>query len=52
MFAVASLAQTYGNVMTVQFGRDPWLVLSSPEAVHEAFITKGADFAGRPMVPS
>ena len=49
---LVTLAQTHGDVMTVQFGRAPWVVLSSPEAVHEAFVTKGGDFAGRPMVPS
>ena len=49
---LAQLAETYGDVMTVQMGREPWLVLSSPEAVHEAFVTKGSDFAGRPMVAS
>uniref|UniRef100_A0A7S3WBY6 Cytochrome P450 n=1 Tax=Emiliania huxleyi TaxID=2903 RepID=A0A7S3WBY6_EMIHU len=49
---LAALSQTYGDVMTVNFGREPWLVLSSPEAVHEAFVTKGGDFAGRPQVAS
>lgn len=42
----------YGDVMTVWMGREPWLVLQSPEAVHEAFVEKGSDFSGRPMVTS
>ena len=33
-------------------GRAPWVVLSSPSAVHEAFVLKGDAFSGRPMVPS
>ena len=33
-------------------GGEPWVVLSSPAAVHEAFVVKGSDFSGRPMVPS
>jgi len=49
---MAQLALIYGDVMEVQMGREPWVVLSSPRAVHEAFVTKGKDFSGRPMVPS
>ena len=49
---LAALADDFGDVMTVQFGREPWVVLSSPEAVHEAFVSKGHDFAGRPSVES
>jgi len=49
---MAQLARIYGDVMQVRMGRDPWIVLSSPRAVHEAFVTKGGDFGGRPMVPS
>ena len=46
------LAGRYGDVMTVNFGQSPWLVLSSPEAVYEAFVTNGGEFAGRPSVAS
>ncbi|KAJ1638239.1 cytochrome P450 [Pavlovales sp. CCMP2436] len=46
------LALTYGDVMELQMGAQTWTVLSSPKAVHEAFIERGSDFAGRPMVPS
>ena len=49
---LAALAATHGNVMNVNFGSKPWTVLSSPEAVHEAFVVKGSTFAGRPMVQS
>ena len=48
----AALAKIHGDVMTIGMGSEPWLVLSSPEAVHEAFVSKGSDFAGRPMVTS
>lgn len=46
------LADRFGDVMTLEMGREPWVILSSPEAVHEAFIEKGTEFSGRPMVPS
>ncbi|VEU35602.1 unnamed protein product [Pseudo-nitzschia multistriata] len=46
------LADRFGDVMTLQMGREPWVILSSPSAVHEAFVVKGGDFSGRPMVPS
>jgi hypothetical protein len=46
------LADRFGDVMTLEMGREPWVILSSPEAVHEAFIVKGGEFSGRPMVPS
>ena len=49
---LSELAGTYGDVMTVNFGPTPWVILSSPEAVHEAFVTKGSEFAGRPSVAS
>ncbi len=49
---MAELAEEFGDVMTLSLGREPWVVLSSPEVVHEAFITKASDFSGRPMVPS
>ena len=38
--------------MELRMGRAPWVVLSSPSAVHEAFVLKGDAFSGRPMVPS
>ena len=46
------LADRFGDVMTLEMGREPWVILSSPEVVHEAFIVKGGEFSGRPMVPS
>jgi len=49
---LAQLAEVHGGVMSVQMGREPWVVLSQPELVHEAFVLKGSDFSGRPMVPS
>ena len=52
---MTSLAQKYGDVMALSMGSsepEPWVVLSSPEAVHEAFVKRGNDFSGRPMVAS
>lgn len=49
---MARLASVYGDVMELRMGREPWIILSSPQAVHEAFVTRGSDFGGRPMVPS
>lgn len=46
------LSRVYGDVMRVRMGREDWVVLSSPKAVHEAFVERGGDFSGRPMVPS
>merc|ERR1740130_2620270 len=46
------LSNLFGDVMTLNMGREPWIILSSPESVHEAFIVKGKEFSGRPMVPS
>ena len=49
---MSELAAQYGSVMTLSFGREPWVVLSSPQAVHEAFVERASDFSGRPMVAS
>jgi hypothetical protein len=49
---MVKLAEEYGDVMTLHFGTQPWVVLSSPHAVHEAFVTQADAFSGRPMVPS
>ena len=49
---MTELAAEYGDVMSLRMGEEGWVVLSSPEAVHEAFVARGSDFAGRPMVPS
>ena len=49
---MTELAHEYGDVMSLAMGDEAWVVLSSPEAVHEAFVTRGGDFSGRPMVPS
>ena len=49
---MSSLASEYGDVMSLHFGREPWVVLSSPRVVHEAFVRRSPDFSGRPMVPS
>jgi len=41
------LAQRFGSVMTVYLGSQRTVVLSSPEAVKEAMVTKGGLTAGR-----
>merc|ERR1740130_2000669 len=46
------LSNLFGDVMTLNMGREPWVIVSSPESVHEAFVLKGNDFSGRPMTPS
>lgn len=47
------LADEYGDVMSLQMGSgEPWVIISSPERVWEAFVKRGKDFSGRPMVPS
>jgi len=49
---MADLARdVYGDVMKLRMPEE-WIVLSSPSAVHEAFVVKGKEFSGRPMVPS
>ena len=49
---MTQLAREHGDVMSLRMGGEPWVVLSSPEMVHEAFVVRGDAFAGRPMVPS
>ena len=48
------LSDQYGDVMSLQMGTGklPWVVISSPEVVYEAFLKRGRDFSGRPTVPS
>ena len=38
---MAQLALVYGDVTSLCIGRDPWVVLSSPSVVHEAFVVHG-----------
>ena len=52
---MTTLAEQYGDVMALRMGGaepEPWVVLSSPAAVHDAFVARGGDFSGRPMVSS
>jgi hypothetical protein len=47
------LGKEYGDVMIAKMGSDSlWLVLSTIRVFHEAFVLRGRDFFGRPMVPS
>ena len=48
---MTTLAEQYGDVMALRMGGaepEPWVVLSSPAAVHDAFVARGGDFSGRP----
>ncbi len=40
----------YGGVFTYSLFGNQYLVVSSPEALHEALVTRGDDFAGRPFM--
>ncbi|XP_035687440.1 steroid 17-alpha-hydroxylase/17,20 lyase-like [Branchiostoma floridae] len=46
------LAKTYGDVFSLKLGMTDVVVLNSLDAVKEAFMKKGADFAGRPKMLS
>ncbi|KAL7885459.1 hypothetical protein AOLI_G00057540 [Acnodon oligacanthus] len=43
------LAERYGNVYSLYIGGTPAVVLTGLKAVKEAFVTKAADFSGRPQ---
>ncbi|KAM9471239.1 cytochrome P450 2F2-like [Clarias gariepinus] len=43
------LAERYGNVYSLYFGRNPVVVLNGLKAIKEALVTKSADFSGRPQ---
>ncbi|KAM9471238.1 LOW QUALITY PROTEIN: cytochrome P450 2D10-like [Clarias gariepinus] len=43
------LAERYGNVYSLYFGRSPVVVLNGLKAIKEALVTKSADFSGRPQ---
>ena len=44
----ASLAKYYGDVFSVSIGTQRLIILNSMESIHEALITKGSTFGGRP----
>ena len=46
------LATKYGDVLGLDIAGKQFLVLSSPEAIREAFVRKSAQFAGRPFMYS
>ncbi|XP_078619282.1 steroid 17-alpha-hydroxylase/17,20 lyase-like isoform X2 [Branchiostoma floridae x Branchiostoma japonicum] len=46
------LAKTYGDVFSLKMGMTDVVVLNSLDAVKEAFVKKGEDFAGRPKMLS
>ncbi|XP_004680659.1 PREDICTED: cytochrome P450 2C9-like isoform X2 [Condylura cristata] len=49
--SVSNLSKTYGPVFTLYFGMKPTVVLHGYEAVKEALIDMGEDFAGRGNFP-
>ncbi|NXE92328.1 CP1A5 protein, partial [Menura novaehollandiae] len=46
--ALTRLSQKYGDVMEVQIGMRPVLVLSGLETIKQALVKQGEDFMGRP----
>lgn len=48
----AKLSNQYGPVITIQIGPMRMVVLNTIEAVTEAMVTKGTDFANRPVTVS
>lgn len=42
------LAKHYGNVYSIYIGPRPAVVINGVQALKEAFVTKAADFSGRP----
>ncbi|XP_033747678.1 steroid 17-alpha-hydroxylase/17,20 lyase-like [Pecten maximus] len=48
----ARLSEKYGPVITIQFGPLRMVVLNTIETVLEAMVTKGTDFANRPVTVS
>ncbi|XP_031812457.1 cytochrome P450 1A1 isoform X2 [Sarcophilus harrisii] len=46
--ALAQLREKYGDVMQIQIGSTPVLVLSGLETIRQALIRQGDDFKGRP----
>eukprot|EP00058_Branchiostoma_floridae_P016376 XP_002601864.1 hypothetical protein BRAFLDRAFT_215356 [Branchiostoma floridae] len=46
------LAKKYGDVFSLKMGMTDVVVLNSLDTVKEAFVKKGVDFAGRPMILS
>lgn len=43
------LAKHYGNVYSLYIGPKPAVVVNGLQALKEAFVTKAADFSGRPQ---
>ncbi|XP_006628951.1 cytochrome P450 1A1 [Lepisosteus oculatus] len=46
--SLSRMSQRYGDVMQIQIGMRPVVVLSSYETLRQALIKQGDDFAGRP----
>ncbi|ELK35709.1 Cytochrome P450 2C29 [Myotis davidii] len=49
--SLSNLSKVYGPVFTVYFARKPMVVLHGYEAVKEALIDRGKEFAGRGSFP-
>ncbi|CAM8939889.1 unnamed protein product [Rhodiola kirilowii] len=48
--SLAKLAEKYGPVMLLHFGREPYIILSSAAAAKDALKVHDADFSGRPSM--
>ncbi|XP_077969415.1 cytochrome P450 2U1-like [Styela clava] len=42
------LKEKYGSVMSVQMGRDDWVILNDFDTINEALVKQGDKFSGRP----
>ncbi|XP_041075248.1 cytochrome P450 1A1-like [Polyodon spathula] len=50
--SLTKMSQRYGDIMQIQIGTRPVVVLSGNETVQQALIKQGDDFAGRPDLHS
>ncbi|PIK55984.1 putative steroid 17-alpha-hydroxylase/17,20 lyase [Apostichopus japonicus] len=51
-YVMKDLSDKYGEVFSLKMGTGLYVVLSSAEAIREAFVKKSEDFAGRPYMYS
>ena len=49
--SLSKMAAQYGPIFSLRFGSFPVVVLSSYDAVKEAFVKRGEDYDDRPRVP-
>nr|XP_039248643.1 cytochrome P450 2U1-like [Styela clava] len=47
--SLRQLKEKYGSVMSIQFGREYWVILNDFNAINEALVKQGHKFSGRPV---